>query len=314
MSTILIINSVEKQCGVYQYGFRIGKILNQSKNNNFVYLELDSFQELQMSVKKYNPDFIIYNKCGVLNWITPEMVDTFRNSGIFQFNLVHNVFNYEQNKFFDAYLHQHPYWKNVGEKDFAIPRPLPIYKKKKIDKTSDTIRIGSFGFGLINKYYDEVCRVVNEQFDNEKIELRLHLTHGTYAGENQQPGYIIESCRKNITKSNINLIITTDFLDDDSLLDFLAGNDLNVFFYQDYYEYNGISSVIDYALSVKKPIAINKSSMYSHIMNVQPSICVEDNYLIDIIKNGFDPLEEKYNSWSNEKFVNRLEEIIKIVS
>lgn len=309
MKTILIINSVEKQCGVYQYGLRVGKILSESKKNKFIYLELDSVQDLYKSVEEYNPQFIIYNRCGVLHWVTPEVVEQFRNKKIFQFNLIHNAYNYEQ--FFDAYLHQHPYWKNVGERDFAIPRPLPFYTKKENDKSSNVIRIGSFGFGLINKYYDEVCRIVNEQFTIENVELRLHLTHGTYAGSNQQPERIIESCKKNITRSNINLKITTDFIGDEELLEFLGDNDLNIFFYQDYHDYNGISSVIDYALAVEKPIAINKSSMYSHIINASPSICVEDNSLKDIISNGFSPLKERKDSWSHENFIDTVEKIIK---
>ena len=308
MSTILIINSVEKQCGVHQYGLRVGNILTQSKNNNFVYLELDSVESLKLSVEEYNPAFIIYNRCGVIQWVTPDLVEQFRKKGIFQFNLIHNAYNYEQ--FFDGYLHQHPYWECDGEKDFAIPRPLPFYSKKEEQKESDTIRIGSFGFGLVNKYYDQVCRMVNEQFTNEKVELRLHLTHGTYAGSNQQPEKIFDACRKSITNSNIELKITTDFISDEELLDFLAGNDLNVFFYQNYHDYNGISSVIDYALAVEKPIAINKSSMYSHITNTNPSICVEDNYFKEIISNGFLPLKERKDSWSNKNFIDTIETIL----
>ncbi len=308
MKTILIINSTEKQCGVHQYGLRVGNILTQSKNNNFVYLELDSVESLKSSVKEHNPSFIIYNRCGVIQWVTPDLVEQFRKKGIFQFNLIHNAYNYEQ--FFDGYLHQHPYWECDGEKDFAIPRPLPFYLKKEYRNECDTIRIGSFGFGLINKYYDQICRIVNEQFTTEKVELRLHLTHGTYAGSNQQPERIIDACRKNITNSNIELKITTDFISDEELLYFLADNDLNMFLYQDYSDYNGISSVIDYALAVEKPIAINKSSMYSHIINATPSICVENNHLKDIISNGFLPLKERKDSWSHKNFIDTIETIL----
>jgi hypothetical protein len=83
-----------------------------------------------------------------------------------------------------------------------------------------------------------------------------------------------------------------------------------VFFYQNYHDYNGISSVIDYALAVEKPIAINKSSMYSHITNTNPSICVEDNYFKEIISNGFLPLKERKDSWSNENFIDTIETIL----
>jgi hypothetical protein len=50
--------------------------------------------------------------------------------------------------------------------------------------------------------------------------------------------------------------------------------------------------------------------MFSHIWDAQPSICVENNSLLNIINNGFAPLEEKYNSWTHKKFIHTLETII----
>jgi hypothetical protein len=140
--------------------------------------------------------------------------------------------------------------------------------------------------------------------------LRLHLTTGTFAGTTQNIPLVSQLCQKNITNSNISLNITTDFISDEELLDFLAGNDLNIFFYENYLTYNGISSVIDFALAVKKPIAINKSSMYSHLLDATPSICVEDNSLLTIMNNGFTPLQKKYNSWTHKKFIHNLETIL----
>ena len=67
--------------------------------------------------------------------------------------------------------------------------------------------------------------------------------------------------------------------------------------------------MIDYALAVQKPLAINKSSMYAHIVDAQPSICVEDNSLQNIIDNGFAPLQEKHDSWSNKNFIDTIEKI-----
>lgn len=306
---ILIINHSEKQCGVYQYGKRIGNILERSTKHKFIYCEMNSHSELDDKINQYQPQFIIYNWTGgTMSWVTPETVDILRKQDIKQFLLVHNKWNYSQ--FFDGYLHQHPYWEPVDEKNFPIPRPLPFYTKKVNQKTDDILRIGSFGFGLVNKYFHEVCRIVDEQITDQNVDLRLHLTSGTFAGSNQNISYVKEMCYQNITNSNISLNITNDFIDEEELLEFLGNNDLNIFFYQDYSDYNGISSVIDYALAVEKPIAINKSSMYSHILNVKPSICVEDSSLQEIIENGFAPLQEKRDSWSHEKFIYTIENIM----
>ncbi|NBP01134.1 MAG: hypothetical protein EBU90_13555, partial [Proteobacteria bacterium] len=63
-------------------------------------------------------------------------------------------------------------------------------------------------------------------------------------------------------------------------------------------------------LSVKKPIAICRSNMFSHIIDVTPSICVEDTDLVDIMNNGFLPLQEKYDSWSHKNFIDNIEMIV----
>jgi hypothetical protein len=110
-------------------------------------------------------------------------------------------------------------------------------------------------------------------------------------------------------KSNIKLEITTDFLDDDGLLNFLASSTINVFLY-DHMPERGLSSVIDYALSVKKPLAISKSHMFRHILAASPSICYEDRTLSEIISSDSDPLQQFRDKWSPSNFIKRYETII----
>ena len=238
-------------------------------------------------------------------WMNEILAQELREFGIVQMLLVHNV-NYST--FFDYYLHQNPDYTD-DDKNFAICRPLFDYDSNLIEDT-DVLKIGSFGFGFRVKYFDEICRVVNEQLYDRNVEIRLHLTHSHFCENANDIQGIKYECLSRITSPNIKLTMTHEFLTDIEMLDFLSENDLNIFFYQDYPSYNGISSTIDYALSVQKPIAICKSRMFSHIMNVEPSICVEDTYLLDIINNGFIPLEEKYKKWTNSKFIDRIEKII----
>jgi hypothetical protein len=96
------------------------------------------------------------------------------------------------------------------------------------------------------------------------------------------------------------------------MLDFLAGNTVNIFLY-DVHKNRGLSSVIDWALAAHRPIVINKCGMFRHIYNAKPSICIEDSSLKDIIKNGITPLIPFYNEWTPEKFIQRYENIIKEV-
>jgi len=72
----------------------------------------------------------------------------------------------------------------------------------------------------------------------------------------------------------------------------------------------GLSSTIDYSLSVKKPIAINDSNMFRHINNVTPSINVNNTSIKEIIINGFAPLEKIYDEYSNKNFIKKYETIL----
>jgi hypothetical protein len=308
---IFIINHSVENCGVYQYGKRFGNIASKSKKHNFKYYELNSEVDLDILYDKHKPQVIIYNYLGgTMPWVTEELVQRYRDLGVKQYLIVHNV-GYAT--FFDYYLHQNPYHPNVDEKNFALCRPLFDYNPTKIEKKDDTINIGSFGFGFRVKYFDQICRLVNDQLPYKNVQINLHLTASHFCPNANDIQSIKIDCMRSITNNNISLNMTHDFLTDREMLDFLYSNDLNIFFYQNYTGYNGISSTIDYALSVKKPIAICRSSMFSHISDVQPSICVEDNSLLSIINNGFTPLEEKYNSWTNEKFIYNLETIVESV-
>lgn len=307
MKNILIINHNIQNCGVYQYGKRFGSIAKKSNKINFLYYELTNYNDLKNAIKETNPCGIIYNHLtGTMPWFTSIQAEEIRKQNIKQGLIVHNV-NYET--FFDFYLHQNPDYQEI-ENNFSLCRPLFEYHPniKKID--TDVINIGTFGFGFHTKHFDAIVGIVNNEFKNEKINLNFHLTISYFCPNENMVDVIKNKCLNYITNKNIKLNMTNNFITDEELLDRLHNNDLNIFLYEKYTSYNGISSSIDYALSVKKPIAICKSNMFSHIYNVEPSICVEENSLKNIISNGFKPLEKKYNSWSHNNFVSKLESIM----
>lgn len=75
--------------------------------------------------------------------------------------------------------------------------------------------------------------------------------------------------------------IIHDFIDDSSLLTFLAGNTVNIFLYGKM-EGQGCASVIDYASSVGRPIRISDIAMFRHIYSEE--ICVYKTQIQDIIE------------------------------
>lgn len=308
MKSILIVNPHVKECGIYQYGKRFANISKKSKSFIFEYVELNSSDDLIRAIYEKNISIIIYNYVpNTMIWVNETLLNYIKSFGIMQGTIVHHSQEYSG---FDFYLHQDPYYKN-NHNHYAILRPLFDYiPKTNVVQKNDTIKIGTFGFGGKNKITQDICKLICNEFGskNIQIELNFHITEAFYSQDSLDE--IKKECLSNIVCDNVKLNMTNKFLSDDEILDFLFLNDLNIFFYQYYDFYNGISSSIDYALSVKKPIAICKSNMFSHIWDVKPSICVEENPLSTIITNGFSPLEEKYNSWSNEKFIKNIETII----
>tara|TARA_R110000851_G_scaffold67262_9_gene152002 strand:+ start:57 stop:992 length:936 start_codon:yes stop_codon:yes gene_type:complete len=303
---IFIINHSVENCGVYQYGKRVAGVLSNSENYNFKYLELNDFETFLTHVNEDKPTSIIYNHLtGTMPWFTEDKAQQIRMMGIKQGLLVHNV---AYSTFFDFYLHQDPNYQDNGD-NYHILRPLFDYNKT-FEKEDDVIRIGSFGFGFKVKQYDSICDMVNRTFPTEKVELNLHITESFFCPNADVIEQLKRTCNSIITNKNITLNFTTDFMTDEGVLDFLSKNDLNIFLYKKYGTYNGISSVIDYALSAAKPIAICRSNMFSHIWDTQPSICVENNDLRTILNNGFDSLNKKRDEWSNPNFIINIEGII----
>src|SRR6185503_12130496 len=96
-------------------------------------------------------------------------------------------------------------------------------------------------------------------------------------------------------------------LTDYQLLEFLSQSDLNLFLY-DEMNGRGLSSVIDYALSVDVPIGINDSFMFRHIQNEKSNVA--NHSLQEIIDFGTEHLQVYKQKWSNENLIKKYETIL----
>lgn len=305
MNTILFVNHRQQNCGVRSYGFRVAQIFKASKKWNVVYVEPNSNAQFCQIFDAIKPDVVLYNYLPqTMPFLTHATVEAVRAVGVKQGLIVHNIGHAE---IFDFYLHQDPRHPRVGN-NFPLLRPLFEFRRMPCDDIMGPRRIGTFGFALPEKQYPRICELVNTWFD--EAEILMHLTISHFRPNVDWLNSISMQCRQAVTKPGIRLTITTDFRDDEAILDFLAGNDLNVFLYQNFPHYNGISSTVDYALSVRKPIAVCKSGLFSHINDTVPSICVEDRTLPEIMRDGFEPLRGFHQHWQNEEFVRHLEGIL----
>lgn len=299
MKNVLFLNHKQWICGVHQFGRRVYDLASESKNINYVYKEIDSYAEYKSLLSWFTPEYILYNwHRGTMPWLTEEMVAGNKKSK--HYFIFHEEFmrkNYDKYLFFGDYDMENRVPEN---RRTLLPRPLLRYSGSYQKNSLPTI--GSFGFALKQKGLPELVKKVNEEFDNAVINFQIPKSFfgdplGTQAKE------VIIECKRANVKPGIKLTITQDFLNDTKTLEFLAKNDINVFLYGENGE--GISSVIDYSLSVKRPIGITDCGMFRHIKRKE--ILIPENSIKEIISLGTLPLEPLYKKWNPDNFSKEME-------
>lgn len=308
---ILFVNHKKSQCGVYEFGRNIGLALGKS-SYNFLYLECDSIAELQKTLERENPDLIIYNyNPATMSWLKAA---TTKKIGCPQIGIIHEVTQQvadkANNSLFNFHIAHDPTLKLKNPLVFKAGRLIPRYENKFELPSIPTI--GSFGFAG-KKGQKKIVEMVQQEFD--KAVVRINIPFATFGDANgSMAKAIAEDCRRALTNKDIKLEISHDFLEEARLLDFLAQNTINLFLYEQMTDQRGISGATDIAMAVKRPLGITRQSMFRHIFEAVPSICVEDNPIREIIKNGLEPLAPFYDKWSEEGICRDYERIVKDVS
>jgi len=333
MKKILFVTHLKKQCGVYQFGQEIFEALKASSNYDFIKVECESLKELKEAISITKPLLIIYNyhptvmpwlcyksfkgmyknnvfdikikQIGIIHEITQALADTataYRNSYIIgrPSKIINSLFDY--------YIAADPtlLLKNpiVFKTGRLIKEFTPVLKENK----SCIPIIGSFGFATPNKGFEKLIERVQHEFDEAII--KINMPFAAFGDKNGDCAKTIANkCFKIVNKKNIQLEISHNFLEHPALFNFLSGNDLNVFFYEDKTG-RGISSAVDNALAVHKPIAVSNCPMFRHILNIQPSICIDNSSLKEIMNNGFAPLVNTVEMWNYKNMLWEYERIL----
>jgi len=306
---VLLVTHTQQQCGVYQYAVNISQALQRSQVFQFSYQECSNAEELQKAVRDYNPAAIIYNYHPLtMSWVNRQVIGQWN---IPQFHIMHEVTQEEADRASDDLFHYHlcpdPTLRENNPRVFKIPRLIPLYQNN--NPLPDKVTIGSFGFGLPDKGFERVVDVVQKEFDSARIVLHIPFNDIIDPDGTQLAQKVAARCRKRIFKPGIELNIKHEFLTKQQLLEELGGHTANAFFYQTQ-DNRGISSAVEFALAVQRPVAITKCVMFRHLWNVSPSICIEDSSFRTIIQNGIAPLAPFVEAWNEESFIHALEKII----
>lgn len=315
--TVLFVSHSKKNCGVHEFGYNVADTIRQSKRYDFVYVECDSLEALHQAIDKYQPSAIIYNYyASTMPWLRSKVVHTLyrplnTDIRVPQLGIMHEMTqelaDRATNLLFDYIIAPDPTLLLKNPIVFKTGRLIPSYINH--FPLPDTPVIGSFGFATPNKGFEEIVRTVQKEFDQAVI--RFNIPSADFGdSDGSKARALVEACRLLINKPEIRLEITHDFLSKPEILDFLAQNTINVFLYQDKYG-RGLSSTVDYALAVNRPLAVSDSIMFRHLHGVDPSVVVGRSSLRQIMENGpalLDPLRKEWDGthlvWEYERIAD----------
>lgn len=309
---VLFLNHKIQQCGVYQYGYRVYNILKKSSSNNYYYEEIENIDEYERIIKIIEPNVVIFNyHVATMPWLRNINLQTkIRNIIIPHESTINNSdiiltpeSDGESNNIYNL---PRPIYENIEE----ILNSYNIENTKLKDfinyKEENTPIFGSFGFGFRNKGFDKIINIINDNYDKAIIKL---IITSAFFDENRDriPHEISQLCYEINKKPNIKVMIYNEFVSNEEILIFLSSNTANIFLY-DYMMGRGASSAIDYAISVKKPFVISDSFMFRHIYS--DDICVYKTNIKDAINNSIKLLPTFIEGNSNQKLINKIEDII----
>jgi hypothetical protein len=316
MKNVLFFNHKIQNCGVYQYGKRVFDIIEKDNEIKYIYKEIDCYEEYcKVLSESNNINAIIYNyHASTMCWLNDSNIQKnikniaipheHRNEAFF-FDILCSI-DPNENETTNSYSLPRPIYENIDE---IISEPITNSDTYNfINKYTDTsIPIfGSFGFGFFNKGFEKIVALVNEQYDNAIIKFVIPIAN--FGGNYELNSTIRELCAKENKKNGIILMISHDFFSTSEILQFLKSNTMNIFLYSQQGNVMGISSTIDYALSVKKPIAISDSFMFRNIYS--DDICLYKNTIEYCLEKSVGYCSIFLEKYSNQNLVNKFRNIL----
>jgi hypothetical protein len=317
MKKLLFINSITKECGIYQFGYSIFQALKRNLSNIFSveYGESEDPITFRVLVETIKPDMVLFNYIELRHgWVYNELP----KESVIYIDILHEettYSSYRSNNIFKHHIISNPDISNLslGPNFYSLPRLIPMFNSEPYNESS-LPTVGCFSFGILDRGWLQVIDIVNR--DLKKAVVKFHMPFNNVV----DPGgrfHALHTAQRCIAKANslgIDLNIDHTFLPTNDVIKVLGQNTINVFLYQEQNK-KGISSAIDLALAAKRPFAINSSPMYNHLSDIEPLINVEKNTLSEIIDRGTPVLEPYYAKWNEYSFCNTvkqtLQEILK---
>lgn len=310
MYKTLIINHPSIHCGVHQYGVHMYECLNHNSKNEYVYKHCLNAVELLRHYEDNKPNCILFNyfpytwkwlNKNVLNQMDCLKVGTYHEVDSNKTNSSFNLFDIE--------LMLDPTFVSTDNR-ISVPRFLIDWYEYIPERIENVPIISSFGFGTPQKGWVKLLQKVNNQFDEAIVRFNIPFNDIIDPGGRHYTLRTVQLIRNVPIKSGIKLEITHDFFDSTKLLSWLSESTINAFLYEGT-RTEGISSVLDWALSVDVPLGISDAPMFRHVNTFTDNANLNNLTFRDVIEFYPDSIKNLKEEWSSKSFTEKIDFIIK---
>lgn len=303
----LFINNKKAKDSIYESGFMVYSCLKLSGKYQLDYCEVD-FEDRDI---KKGYDFYFFNYHPVtMRWL--ETRELKKELGLVITMILEvapgDPFYMCPRRHFNFYCALDPTIISRQNNLYAFPRPL-----EKIDFKLPVIEnaipvIGSFGFATKGKGFHHVVDAVNKEFN--KAIVKINIPYGDFVENSENYAkYIGDICKKK-AKDGIEVIVTHDFMDKESLIKWCAANTLNCFLYDR--DLQGLAATTDQAISSGRPLSVSNNNTFRHITAYLPPYPVFS--LKDSIEKSIPLVDKMCEDWSPNRFSEKFEKVLFIHS
>jgi glycosyltransferase involved in cell wall biosynthesis/SAM-dependent methyltransferase len=310
---IAIVSNDTQRCGVAEFGRNTAEALKKYSRHEIALYPLKDREDYEKQFPFIeNADITVYN----YNPITMSFLGRgdFSRTGKPAIGLLHE-FDYVNVHAVHADLFRYriapdPSLVSRVPGLWAIPRIVPQIKVESVKNTIFTL--GSFGFAVQGKNFEEIVEFASRRF--EKSRVRLQVSNASYSNDNgKMQQEIYEKCQSKL-KKNVELEFCRDFLTNKEIIDFLSGNDINLFLYDEYKTGRGISAVADLAIAAERPFALSDSGMFRHIKEFAPEAFLSNSSLYCILETGAETAKRLKELWTPEAAAKAYDSIFEAVA
>lgn len=300
MKTGLFINQKKAKCSIYESGVAISNILKTNPNFKLDYVETEPYFK---TAREY--DFYVVNWHHCTLAMSKLTLDRLRGLKI---GVVLEVSNdsytpYTPVGIFNAYIIIDPTKKRKNNL-YPFPRPLEIVENLK-EVISDKIVVGSFGFyGNKDKKFEEIIEHFNRT--GEECIIRFNFPYADFIIDSKKIVDKYSDELKILSKPNIDLRITHDYLNKEELIRWCSEHTINIFPY--YRKIPGLCAVTDQAISAGRAIAVTDCDTFRHLHKYISYYPKED--FNSLCKSSLTGVMQMQKDWHPDRFNDKFNEIL----